>query len=322
MSLVTRYFPRSLRHFVSARAPEVLLLQASPVLGALFGMQTWDRLNFSRVVLLLAGSIALTAHVFVFNDWAGRSGDVNDKRRARRVFHRRGISSREVAGLASGLLIAAMLAFAFVGAAPVVLGAAIAALSLIYSGLSSWGKGQPFIASLLHLGGGALHFLLGYSAGSPVDAKGFLIASFFGLVFAAGHLNQEVRDYEADLRNHIRTTAVVFGRRSAFGLSVILFSFAYLVVVDLVRRGFLAQPLIWATLLWPWHLVCSVRAVRRGLEPEAAVWMQRRYRLEFALLGLAMIATAPPVIGFIHRANQSAPSHVDQTAARKKEIRG
>jgi len=31
----------------------------------------------------------------------------------------------------------------------------------------------------------------------PLDPSGVLISIFFGLVFAAGHLNQEVRDYEA-----------------------------------------------------------------------------------------------------------------------------
>ena len=36
----------------------------------------------SRLALLLLGSTALTAHVFVFNDWAGYSSDARDPRRA------------------------------------------------------------------------------------------------------------------------------------------------------------------------------------------------------------------------------------------------
>jgi hypothetical protein len=38
------------------------------------------------------------------------------------------------------------------------------------------------------------------------------------------------------------------------------------------------------------HVVWSLQALRRGLGFESALWMQRRYRLLFALIGLAMLA--------------------------------
>ena len=37
-------------------------------------------------------------------------------------------------------------------------------------------------------------------------------------------------------------------------------------------------------------LVAALQALRRGLGSETALWMQRRYRLLFALIGLAMLA--------------------------------
>ena len=190
------------------------MLQASPLLGAYLAGLGLEAESLSRLGLLLLGSTALTAHVFVFNDWAGYSSDARDPRRAslgpRR--HRPG-SDR---ALAIALLILANLAFAAVGPPAMLFGAGIAALSLLYSFSPSLGKGTPIAASLNHLIGGALHFLLGYTLVRAVDARGIALSLFFGLVFAAGHLNQEVRDHEADLANGIRTSAVRSGAGARF----------------------------------------------------------------------------------------------------------
>ncbi|MEA2910010.1 MAG: hypothetical protein QOJ15_2091 [Bradyrhizobium sp.] len=290
------------------------MLQASPLLGMLFGgiVPSWDVLG--RVALLLIGSIALTGHVFVFNDWAGRSGDVRDPTRAEQFFGRKSISSREVAHLAIALLVVSILALALVGVSAVLFGAAIAGLSVVYSASWTFGKGKPILASLLHVVGGAFHFLLGYALSHALDLSGFAIAIFFGLVFAGGHLNQEVRDYEADQSNGIRTTAVVFGRRRAFVASFLVFTAAYLLLLVLVLGGILPRPLMWAALLWPWHLICSLRTLRSGIGFEAAIWMQRRYRLEFAVLGLAMTLNTPLAIDLARRANHQTRNDATHAA--------
>ncbi len=76
-----RPYAHAIKHFVSTRGTEVLVLQASPLLGALFAHIGCNWFSVTRLALLLAGSFALIAHVFVFNDWAGRKTDVNDPRR-------------------------------------------------------------------------------------------------------------------------------------------------------------------------------------------------------------------------------------------------
>ena len=285
-----RHYARVVRHFASTRSLEVLALQASPILGGFlggFGLEPWGVL---RLVLLLLGSLALTAHVFVINDWAGRGSDIRDPRRAALVFARRGISSRQVARVAVALLILANVAFAAVGGPAVLLGAAIAALSLLYSCSPSLGKSTPVMASVNHLVGGALHFLLGYTLFRPADAGGLAIGLFFGLVFAGGHLNQEVRDHEGDLLNGIRTSAVVFGCRRTFLASLCIFTAAYAILAVLAALGIVPGLLLWSAVVWPLHVAWSLRALRRGLGFETALWMQRRYRLLFALIGLAMLA--------------------------------
>lgn len=278
-----------MKHFASTRGLEVIALQASPILGCFLGGFGLERFGLIRLGLLLLGSLMLTAHVFVFNDWAGAKSDIRDPRRAGLVFSKQGISGPQVAGVATALLILANVAFAAVGRPAMLFGAAIAVLSLLYSGSASLGKSMPVAASINHLLGGALHFLLGYTLFHPLDSRGLLISLFFGLVFAGGHLNQEVRDYEGDRINGICTSAVVFGCRRAFLASLFIFSTAYAILAGLAALGILPRLLLWSIVLWPLHVAWSLRALQRGLGFETAVWMQRRYRLLFAFIGLAML---------------------------------
>lgn len=277
------------KHFWSARAVEVLALQASPFLGSFLGGFILERNSAIRLCLLLLGSVALTAHVFVFNDWAGHDSDLRDPRRDALVFSARGILSSEVIRIAIVFLILSFVAFAAVGRPAILLGAMIAMLSLLYSCSRWFGKGAPIIASINHLTGGALHFLLGYMSFHVPDGRGIGISLFFGLVFAAGHLNQEVRDYEGDLLGGIRTSAVVFGCQRTFLASLCIFSGAYALAAVLAALGILPRLLLWSTAGWVLHVAWSVRAFRRGLGFETALWMQRRYRLLFAIIGLAML---------------------------------
>lgn len=277
-----------MRHFLSTRTLEVLTLQASPVLGILLSSFSLRTCGVIRPGLLLLGSVALTAHVFVFNDWAGHVCDLRDPRRVTLIFDR-GLDRRHVAQVAVALLILANVAFAPLGSRAILLGAGIAALSLLYSGSPSFGKTTPIAASLNHLLGGTLHFLLGYTLCHALDARGVLISLFFGSVFAAGHLNQEVRDYEGDLLNEIRTSAVVFGCRRTFLASLYIFTAAYAIVLALAALGILPKLLLGSVVVWLLHVVWSLQALRRGLGFETALWMQRRYRLLFSLIGIAML---------------------------------
>jgi 4-hydroxybenzoate polyprenyltransferase len=279
-----------MHHFESTRALEVMMLQASPILGILLSGFSLGNCGVIRPGFLLLGSLALTAHVFVFNDWAGHVSDLRDLRRITLVFDEGGLDRRHVGRVAVALLILANVAFAAIGSRAILLGAGIAALSLLYSGSRSFGKTMPIAASCNHLLGGTLHFLLGYTLCHALDARGIWIGLFFGLVFAAGHLNQEVRDYESDLLNEIRTSAVVFGCRRTFLASLCIFTAAYAIVFTLAALGNLPRLLLGSVVVWLLHVVWSLQALRHGLGFETAIWMQRRYRLLFAFIGMAMLA--------------------------------
>jgi 4-hydroxybenzoate polyprenyltransferase len=288
----TRYI-RVLRHFISTRAPEVVVLQASPILGIVLGgvtlKQIFESDNFFRLSMLLVGSLALTAQIFVFNDWVETSSDVRDSRKTALVFTSRGILKSDVAHFLIALLLLAILAFALVSRLALTLGVVIAILGFLYSSSSFFGKHTPIMGTINHLLGGAVHFFLGYTAIQAFDIRGLLISCFFGLVFAGGHLNQEVRDYEGDQRNGISTNAVVFGNRATFFASLFTFSCAYAVIIYLASIGLLPRLLLISTLLWACHLAWSLKALQNGLGYETSVWMQRRYRLLFAIIGLIIL---------------------------------
>jgi 4-hydroxybenzoate polyprenyltransferase len=290
MSTVTppvRGYSRVLLRLASVRAVEVCVLQASPLLGAWLGGLDPDAGGLGRLALLLVASTALTAHVFVLNDWAGYDADAHDARRA--SLGGGDISRDQIARVAIALLIVAAVGFVAIGGPPLACAAGIAALGLVYSLAPRFGKSTPVAASLNHLVGGSLHFLMGYTLVHAVDAKGVALSVFFGLVFAAGHLNQEVRDFEADRANGIRTSAVVFGCRRSFLASFCLFTAAYVLVAGLAAAGTLPRLLLVTVVVWLAQAWWSAQAMRRGLQVETALWMQRRYRWLFAFVGLLMV---------------------------------
>ena len=281
LRLATRATFALARRFIVARGLEILVLQASPLLGLVYGRSQSGIPDPLRMGALLLGSIFLTAHVFVFNDWIGYESDAQDPSRARRAFGRAGIGKPTIG-------YAALMLLAFTGGGPTAAGAGIALLSLVYSGSARFGK-TPFAASANHLLGGSLHFLLGYTCCHSLDIRGGAISLFFGLVFAGGHLTQEVRDCEGDRLNGIRTCAVAFGCRRAFAGSVWFFALAYSLAFVLAALGILPPLLLCCPLLLLLHLMRARRALRRGLDRDSALWMQRQHRALFALVGLVML---------------------------------
>ena len=279
-------YPRVLRHFAATRGVEVCVLQASPLLGAWLGGIELTA-DAARLALMLVGSTALTAHVFVLNDWAGYRTDARDARRAAELPD--GVTRAQIGHVALLLLVLAGAVLAAVGTPTIFYGAGIAALSVVYSLAPRFGKGTPVAASLNHLLGGVLHFLMGYTLVHALDTTGVVLGLFFGLVFAAGHLNQEVRDYESDRANRIGTTAVVFGCRTAFLASFCLFTAAYALIVGLALAGRVPGVMLLTGLIWLLQAYWSRQALRDGLRAETALWMQQRYRLLFALVGLTML---------------------------------
>jgi 4-hydroxybenzoate polyprenyltransferase len=276
------------------RMDEVCVLQGAPVLGACFAMAHLDAATLLTVVALVLGNLLLVAHVFVLNDWSGIHGDLQDPTRAAGTYLAKGEDPTRMRRLAWALLALALLVFGLLGPVPLAMAACIAALSAVYSFPGLNGKGVPLLNSLLHLVGGALHFLLGYAALSPIAPVGVAIGCYFGLVFAAGHLTHETRDHDGDLRSGIRTNAVAFGKKKSFLASLCLFSLAYLSLSALALRGLVPPVLALALVLYAVHLRAAWVAWRGGLSYAGVRRLQTVYRNIHLLIGAAMVACVVP----------------------------
>ena len=274
------------------RYQDVLILQGSPLLGAAFAVRAFTAETVVSGGVFALASMLLVAHIFSLNDWAGIALDSNDPNKSADVFVTRSISRRDVALLSVGLLVASLTLFALLRGQTLLLGVVIAALGALYSHPSVDAKGIPVVSSLPHLVGGALHFLLGYSLFEEIDGRGVLIGLFFALTFTAGHLNQEVRDYDGDRLNGIRTNAVAFGKAPAFAAGFLLFTLAYADLFFLARARIVPAPLaVLASILYLVHVFWSVTTLRAGLNFANVSRFQGRYRLLYAVIGVAMLAT-------------------------------
>lgn len=284
---------RPFPHLLSCiRFDEVLILQGSPLLGALFSMGRLTVGSGAVLGLLAAGSTCLVAHVFVLNDWSGMSADLRDPNRTNEVFINRGVARARIGHLWMALLALSLLLLGAVGWRSLTIAVMVAGLSALYSAPASHIKGVPVLNSALHFAGGLLHFLLGYSIFRAPDGRGIEIGAFLALVFTAGHLTHETRDSESDKLNGIRTNAVRFGKRRNFIAGLILFTMADVLLVALALRGIVPVPPLVVAALYFMHVYWSWQTMRAGLTFDSVRWLQVRYRFRYAAIGLMMVVTA------------------------------
>ena len=248
------------------------------MLGAAFAFTH----SAAALITLLAGNLFLMTHVFMVNDWAGLSGDLSDPNKAHAVFTAKGIHAREIVALAAGLLIVSLALFSWLSLTTVCIALAIAVLSALYS--FSW-KGKALLNSATHLAGGIFHFLLGYSIAHALDRRGLAIAVYFALIFVAGHLTQEVRDYAADVVNGIRTNAVTFGPRRTFVASLVLFASAHVIFLVLAFEKVIPPLLAPVVALFLIQVYWSLATLRDGLSYANVSRLQSRYRMLYAFIG-------------------------------------
>lgn len=285
-----RQRPRIVARLSCIRFTEVLLLQATPFMGLVIGTGAFTlSWGFTALHLILA-SMSLIAYVFCLNDLAGLASDLNDPHKAGRTFSAKGITTDGMVWLAVLFGLISLVLLSFLSLPALALGCVLIALGLLYSFPNGGAKGVPLLSSGFHVVGGITHFLLGYGAVTQLDARGVLLGLYFGLVFAAGHLNQEVRDYESDQRNRILTNAVRFGKRHAFVAGFLLFTASYGVLGALATARVLPPVLVWVLMLYPVHAVLFWTSYRGDLSHEAVLRHQRQYRVLHVVIGIVLIA--------------------------------
>jgi 4-hydroxybenzoate polyprenyltransferase len=261
------------------RIGEVLLLQGAPVIGLVLAPGTPSPVPWTTYLLFVAASVLLVAHVWTLNDWADADLDALDGNKSSQSFVRNGLTRSTIGGLSATLLLLSLGLFSLLGTRALEIAVGIAALGGVYSAPGVRAKGIVVLSSVLHLSGGALHFLLGYTLFAPADYHAIPLALFFALTFTAGHCVQEVQDQETDRLAGVRTNSVVFGKRPMFCIGVVLFVTAYIDLMYIGTHGFtvLRFDLLLIPLLFL-HLVYAHQALTLGLSFHDVYRFRKRYR--------------------------------------------
>lgn len=266
------------------------MLQGSPAIAIALTFNEVTPPAVVDVLIYFTASSLLVAHVFAFNDWADIGSDLKDPIKAPATFVQAGLSPRGVALLSLGLGLTSLILFSLLSFWTLTLAFGVISCGLIYSDATVRAKEVLILSSVVHIIGGLLHFLSGYSVFGIIDQRAILIGVYFALVFAAGHLTQEVRDYDGDLDAGTLTHAVWFGKRRTLIASLVLFSASYAYIFSLVYVGLLADFFLVALAVYPIQVFMFWRILRNDVTFETVSRFQLRYRLLFSLIGLAMLA--------------------------------
>lgn len=280
----------ALRLLGCIRYREVLILQGTPIMGMILAPKLPLGIPLTTYVLFGLANFCLVAHIWMLNDWADAELDATDQNKQADSFVRKGVCCSSIGWFTVGLLLASLGLFACFEARTFWIAVGIAILGFVYSFPGIRGKGIVLISSLLHLAGGTLHLLLGYTLFSPLDHRALLLGTFFALIFTAGHCIQEVQDQDADRLSGVQTNSVVFGKLPVFCMGTLLFLWAYLQLLFLNWTGVLSIRFpVGIAAIAGLHLVLAYQTVRSGLSFDDVHRFRQRYRAVIVFAGFLLI---------------------------------
>ena len=261
------------------------------VFGGLLAQGTGDFSLPIPLILSSASVFFLAAFGFTFNDLQDVEHDRRSGVKSNRPLVDRSLTIRSAGILTATLAITGIVLLA-IGTPWHVLCAGIITLPL--SALYSWRrlplKTIPVFPTLIHLIQGTLVFLLGAWVIAGPDPVFVLIGSYFGLLFAAGHLHHEVLDLEVDRVSGLKTHAVRFGVWPTLWAGFLLWclsgaGFSALCLLDLIPAA-----LGWIQLgMFSCYLIGFLVLLKRGFTQERMKFLQKLYRGAYAAGGLVMV---------------------------------
>lgn len=278
------------------RALESMLMTGFPLIGLIIAMHAGafeSPLDLLRTVFLFCFStFFLVIYVYSFNSWGGMEADRLNKRLDDHPVLTGDISERQLRIIAYGGVAANLFLFYEFFPRCFFLAPFIAINWTFYSHPKIMAKARPIAGTTLHFIGGVLQLLLGYVVLMPYDARGVLASIYFALVFAAGHLNHEVKDHDADRQAGLETNAVVFGPRRMLSVAFAVFTAAFLYLLAITYLGYMTWWESWPFLvIYPVHLRLHRRMMADLGERIYDIDYQRKYRFLFLAAGAVLLVT-------------------------------
>ncbi|MBN2055883.1 UbiA prenyltransferase family protein [bacterium] len=289
----------------AVRIKEAALMVGFPATGGFLALSTPDVLPACHLASVMLGFFFLSTSVYAFNAWGGHRLDARNDMHSDHPLHQGETTPGAVLAAAMVLFGAALLVFLICAAKLLPWACLLWLLWVAYSHPIILAKGRPVIGSLIHLANGLLMFLMPYAAIRQLDTRGWTLAVFFAMAFVGGHLNHEVMHHDADGKEGLRTSSIVFGRSVTHTASAALFCADYALLGIATAAG-LVEPWIGGPFLALacGHLYLHSRTTEAPLTTSVVRGYRDRYRLLF--LGAGAMATAAHLawlLGCLHPAH-------------------
>lgn len=278
---------RLLLYLRCIRIKEVILIGGVTFLGLLFSVQNLSFALLMDWALVMISTYLLLGHVYLYNDWQGYAYDRNDLNKQDKPVVSGKISLTEIKILAIILLLVSLSIALYFSVWMMIVGLTIAFLNFIYSNNKIFLKSVPVMSSMLHGVGATLGFKFGTLYQGEWTASATLFGIYFGIVYAAGHLNHEITDFESDKNSGVPTHAVVFGKTKAFKASFILFSVSFLYITALSFYNILPRLLIaGVSLAYPIYVFFYMNTLKQNLSHGSMINFRTQYRMLYLLWGI------------------------------------
>ena len=242
--------------------------------------------------LLFLASIAFTllSALYALNAWAGRKADAHNER----LRHLAYVSN-------TGYLLTGIVLFTlstlgvFYLQHPVIIPymMGVTILGAIYSFPRLKLKERPFVGTVVHF----FFLIIAFNGAASIfrtpSVDSLLISTYFGLLFAGGHLHHEVIDFEADNKAGIRSGVIAIGVDKGVSLSFTLFSMAFALWCVLYATGRLSWVEFGAfAVAYALQSVLFFLLSRSYNElVKRRIWYRSGYRSAYFLAGLVVIVS-------------------------------
>jgi len=274
-----------MRMVQALRIPEAFIVAGFTFIGAFLAVPSMGILLSVREMLFLTASYLVIVSIYAFNSWAGFAEDRANPRLALSVtLPRRFFACVSV--LTGGVAV-----LLFIPTAPQALPYALLVWLLwsIYSFPRRGAKYLPVAGTVVHLFVGVVQFHQGWVWHAAPSSSSLLLSLSFALLLAAGHINHEMIDYEADRQAGIMSGAVRFGLRCWAWLHALVSGGAFFLFLALSTFCAAEMP----SRLFPFliaslgHCWSAVRLACEGsFSPLSFLRHRVRYRLLYGTAGL------------------------------------
>ena len=278
---------KAFNYLKTARSAEVTMMLGFPATGILFAFSTVSQLLSKESFFFMIAIFFLSSAIYSFNALSGIKEDESNERLKKDLGPQKKVFF--IVTLLTFILLFIVF-FYIIDLKLVFLSIFSFLLWSLYSFPRNGLKYKPVFGTTIHFVGQIIHFHMGYIIIDSFSLRSFLISIYFAILFASGHINHELIDYEADKKMKINSGAVYFGKKVWEKLSCILFLISTIYITALIFSGIVNRlhclPFAAAGTV---HLLYRLIFLKDNLEEERFLKERFFYRIAYFTAGLCFL---------------------------------